>query len=80
MRPTPWRLALGARVRARRDALEWSLRRAEVVSGVPEATWRHLEAGRQVGDHALIGVAEAFGWDRGECFRILADALDKQQG
>lgn len=80
MRPTPWRLALGARVKEERLARGWGLRRAEAISGVSETTWRHLEAGRQVGDHALIGVAEAFGWDRGECFRVLADALDEQQG
>lgn len=76
MRPAPWRAALGARVRAARMEKGWSVRRAEGVRGVPQTTWRHVEAGWNVNDEQLIEVARTLGWPSGECFRIMADALD----
>lgn len=77
MRAAPWRVVLGDRVRAARRGKRWSRRRAEGASGVPASTWQNIEAGREVRDYSLIRVAEALGWDRGECFRIIADALDE---
>lgn len=41
------------------------------------STWQNIEAGREVRDYSLIRVAETLGWDRGECFRVMADALEE---
>jgi len=76
MAATPWRGALGERVRATRVERGWSMRMVSMKSRVPESTWRRLEAGEAVSDAALIGVSDALGWPQGQCFRIIANELD----
>lgn len=77
MGSSPWRVVLGQQVKAARLRNEWSLRRAEGESGVPQTTWRSVEAGLQVGDDRLIQVGRALGWGPDGCFRLLADEIAK---
>lgn len=72
----PWRAALGARVRECRMDRGWSVRKVATKSHVAQTTWRRLEAGEPVSDWTLIEVADVLGWPRGQCFRIIAKALD----
>lgn len=78
MSDAPWRVTLGQQVREARLARGWGWTTVDRRTSVAVTTWRRVENGRPAGDHALIGISEALGWDRGECFRILADALDKE--
>lgn len=77
MSESPWRDALGEQVHEARLARGWTWGAVDSRTSVPATTWRRVEQGRPCGDHALIGIADALGWDRGECFRILADAVEK---
>lgn len=74
---SPWRVALGRKVRAARLSRGWSFRQAEGASGVPQATWRNAEAGGQVSDERLIQIGCALGWGPSGCFRVLADEVAK---
>lgn len=72
----PWRVALGRRVHDARMDRGWSWGAVDRLTEIAPTTWRRVEEGRETGDHALLGIADALGWDKGECFRIMADALD----
>ncbi len=76
MSESPWRATLGTRIRDARQERGWGWRAIGRRSSVPVTTWRRIELGHPANDHALLGIAETLGWDRGECFRIMADALD----
>lgn len=77
MSASPWRIALGVRVRSCRLERGWTRRQVAFKSDVPETTWRRIETGSSaVSDVSLIAVADTLGWSRGECFRVMAEALD----
>lgn len=77
---SPWRAELGERIHEARKSKGWGWRAAERWSSVPATTWRRAEQGLSVNDRALIGIAAAFGWRPGECFQVMADAVNDKAG